>query len=185
MSEERALIRRAAGGEPGALEALAIAHRPIVLRTAQQLLADRDLAEDVTQDVFVRLQAALPGFRGDAALSTWLHRVTVNVCRDHLRRARGRTAELQDLTDDERLRVHEHPDRSVDVERARTAVREAIARLPDDQREAVMLRYIMDLPYEEISRITATPLGTVASRVFRALARIGQDLEDKHLEVVQ
>ena len=187
MNDERALIARAAAGERDALHALATAHRPTVLRTASHILGDSEMAEDVTQDVFIRLQSSLPGFRGEAELSTWLYRVTLNLCRDYLKKRRFRTVEVGEArpTEGSPLRVVEHPDERVDAERTRTAVRAAIDRLPDDQREAVMLRYISDLSYAEIARITATPLGTVASRVFRALKRLGSDLEARHPEVIR
>lgn len=187
MSEDRGLIVRAVEGDREALDALAARHRPTVLRTARHLLGDAELAEDVTQDVFIRLQASLPGFRGDAELGTWLYRVTLNLCRDQFRRRRHRTVDVDDegATTRPQLRVVEHPDDAVDVERARSAVRAAIDRLPEDQKEAVMLRFLSDLSYREIARITAVPLGTVASRVFRALKRLGEDIESRHPEVVR
>ena len=180
-------MARAAGGERQALEALATAHRPSVLRTARHILGDPELAEDVTQDVFVRLQVSLPGFRGEAELSTWLYRVTLNRCRDHLRKRPMRTIDVHESRsdNDRQLRVDERPGEAVDTERARSAVREAIDRLPEEQKKAVMLRYISDLSYAEIARITSTPQGTVASRVFRALKRLGEDIETRHLEVVR
>lgn len=168
------------------METLASRHRPTVLRTARHLLGDAELADDVTQDVFLRLQASLPGFRGESELSTWLYRVTLNLCRDHFRRPRLRTVDVHDPSAaDAPLRVLEHPEEVVDADRARSAVRAAIDRLPDDQKEAVMLRFLSDLPYAEIARITAVPMGTVASRVFRALKRLGEDIESRHPEVVR
>ena len=187
MSEEHALIERAVRGEADALDALAASHRPAVLRTALHLLGDADAAEDVAQETFVRLHAALPGFRGDAELSTWLYRVTLNLCRDHMRRRRRRAHDvpLREAHAAEALHVHERPEESVDGERARAAVRQAIARLPEEQREAVMLRFVSGLSYAEIARVTGSPQGTIASRVFRGLKRLGDDLEPRHLEVVK
>lgn len=187
MTDERALVERAAGGDPAALSQLVQTHRPTVLRTARHLLGDPDSAEDLTQDVFVRLQSSLVGFRHEAELSTWLYRVTLNLCRDHLKKRRWRNVDWDDVrpTSAHALAVEDDPNRAVDAERARKAVREAIAKLPDEQRSVVVLRYISDLPYSEIARITATPPGTVASRIFRALERLGQELESRHLEVLE
>ena len=187
MNEERALIARAAGGEREAADALAAAHRPTVVRIARHLLGDAAAAEDVAQDVFIRLQAALPGFRGDAALSTWLYRVTLNLCRDQMRRDKRRRDDvgLEAVGEAPASGPATHPERDVDHDRVRVAVRAAIDRLPDEQREAVLLRYMEEMSYREISRLTDTPQGTVASRVFRALERLGRDLEPRHLEVVK
>lgn len=186
MSTERALIARAVAGEPLALDQLAASHRPAVLRVARHLLGDPAVAEDVTQDVFVRLQLSLPGFRGDAELSTWMYRITLNLCRDHQRKARRSKVDGRDL--DTALthapRVDDRREEAIDAERRRDIVRAAIDRLPDDQKEVVLLRYLSDLSYADIARITATPQGTVASRVFRALKRLGQDLEPRHLELI-
>lgn len=187
MSEERALIARAARGESDAVGALVVAHRPAVVRIARHLLGDAAAAEDVAQDVFVRLQAALPGFRGDAALSTWLYRVTLNLCRDHQRRVKRRReqVDIEDVGDTPGMTVAADADRNVDAERLRRTVRAAIDRLPEGQREAVLLRYMEELSYTEIARLTGTPQGTVASRVFRALERLGRELEPRHLEIVR
>lgn len=187
MSDERALIDLAAGGAPEAFDALVARHRPDVLRTARLLLGDAAAAEDVAQEVFLRMHASLPGFRGDAELSSWLYRVTLNLGRDQLRRLRLRRhdVDLAGAEGAEALRVDATAERAVDVGRAREAVRAALGRLPADQREALTLRYVEGLSYAEIARITGAPLGTIASRVFRALERLGRDLEPRHLEVVK
>ncbi|MEM7414216.1 MAG: sigma-70 family RNA polymerase sigma factor [Gemmatimonadota bacterium] len=177
-------IRRAASGDAEALDEIAAAHRSRVLRTAIHLTGDPDLAEDVTQDVFVRLQNALLGFRGDADLSTWLYRVTLNLCRDHARR-RSRRAEVGldqiNPVDNDTT----NPERALALDRLRDALRQALANLPDEQREVVTLRFISDLPYAEIARLTGLPEGTVASRVFRGLRRLGETVESRHLEIIK
>jgi len=183
---EEALIRRAAGGDAEAFEVLAARHRPSAVRLARTLLGEEDAAEDVAQELLIRLATALVGFRREAELSTWVYRVTLNLCRDHLRRVRRRAADvaLDDAHHAPGLTTHTYPEEAVDSERARSAVRAALEMLPEDQKEAVMLRYAADLSYKEIARMTDTPQGTVASRVFRALKRLGQELEPRHLEVL-
>lgn len=187
MTDEQAWVARAARGEGEAMDRLAQTHRPAACRLALALLGDRDAAEDVAQDVLVRLTAALPGFRGDAELSTWIYRVTLNLCRDHLRRKRRRAADvpLEAADDEPALSTVESPDAALDTARMRDHVRTAIGRLPEDQREAITLRYVAELSYREIARATGTPQGTVASRVFRALKRLGRDLEPRYLEMLK
>lgn len=184
---EWAWIERAVEGDVEAFEHLAEVHRPEALRLALALLGDAEAAEDIAQELLIRLSVALPGFRGDSELKTWVYRVTLNLCRDHMRRARRRPqgVPLEESGAQAALTTHPSHERSLDAQRAISAVREAIDRLPTEQREVVSMRYITDLPYKEIARITGTPIGTVASRVFRALQQLGRDLEPRHLEILK
>ena len=186
MTDEQALIARAVDGQVEALNELAASHRPEILRTATAMLGDPEAAEDVAQDVLARLQTALAGFRGDAELSTWLYRMTINRCKDALRRRRHVSLDESGAhgVAARRVAVDADPGADVDAERRRRAVREAIDRLPEEQREAVALRYLSGLSYAEIARVTRLPHGTVATRVFRGLKKIGRDLESRHLELV-
>ena len=186
MTAIRDLIGRAVLGEVEALERLASEYRPVARRTALGVLGDPDAAEDVAQEAMIRLQASLPGFRGDADLGTWLHRVALNLSFDHLRRVRRRAAELPLAAVGQAPAASDRdPHGTLDAERARAALKEAMDRLPEDQREVLVLRFISELSYTEIARITGIPEGTVASRIFRALKRLGSDLEPKHLEIVR
>ena len=183
--DERGLIDRAVRGDAEAMKEIVAVHRPVALRVARALL-DESEAEDVTQEVMVRLASALPGFRGDSALKTWVYRVALNLSRDQLRWWKRRpNVDLATAGQEGPLITQTDPDRVIATERLRGALSAAIEKLPTPQREAVTLRYISDLSYEEIARITDTPLGTVASRVFRALKRLGEELDPKHLEVLK
>jgi RNA polymerase sigma-70 factor, ECF subfamily len=180
------LLERAVLGDTGAIERLAAEYHPLVRRTALGVLGDPDAADDIAQDAMVRLQSSLPGFRGDADLGTWLHRITLNLSYDHLRRLRRRSVEVPMV--EARGTTDPHgtdPHRAVDSERARLALRAAIDRLPEEQREVLILRFLSGLSYAEIARVTGARDGTVASRIYRALDRLGSDLEPKHLEIVQ
>ncbi len=185
MSASGDLVARAVLGEADALAALATEYRPMARRIALGILGDADAAEDVAQDAMIRLQASLPGFRGDAQLGTWLHRVTLNLAYDHLRSATRR--DFRPLSEVRSAPDPATPDPAgrVDAERARHALEEALDRLPEDQRRAVVLRYMSQLSYAEIAHVTGSAPGTVASRIFRALRRLGADLEPKHLEILR
>lgn len=173
--------------EGASLADLAAVHRPVAYRIALGVLGEPDAAEDVAQDMLVRLTAALPGFRGDAELKTWVYRVTLNLCRDQLRRRRRRAGDVRidDAGGRPELVREDRPERAVDIERARAAITTALDLLPEEQKEVLMLRYVADLPYAEIARVTETAQGTVASRVFRALRRLGEELDPRHLEVLR
>jgi RNA polymerase sigma-70 factor (ECF subfamily) len=180
------LIDRAAQGDAAALDALVARHRPDARRTALGILGDEDSAEDVAQESMIRLKNALPGFRGDSELRTWVHRVALNLAYDHLRRRRRERAgvALRSLGDTPDPRAHD-PHAALDGERARTALHAALERLPDDQREVLTLRFLTGLTYAEIARVTGAAEGTVASRIYRALKRLGTEVEAKHLEIVR
>lgn len=186
MSGRGDLIERAALGEADAFAELAAEYRPLAQRTALSLLGDRDAAEDVAQEAMIRLQSSLAGFRGEAELGSWLHRITLNLSYDHLRLARRRREEVS-LREARSAAepAGEDPHRRLDTERARLALHDALDRLSEDQREVLVLRFVSDLSYAEIARITGAPEGTIASRIYRALARLGTELEPKHLEIVQ
>jgi RNA polymerase sigma-70 factor (ECF subfamily) len=177
------LIGRAVLGDAAAMDSLVAEYRPHARRTALGILGDPDAAEDVAQETMIRLQGALAGFRRDAELGTWLHRIALNLAYDHLRRRRSHLA-----LGTARQQADPHardPHVTVDAERARAAVRAALTRLPDDQREVLTLRFLSGLSYAEIARVTGAAEGTVASRIYRALRRLGSEIEDKHLEIVR
>lgn len=185
MTEERPQP----AGEPDAdvLNGLVAAHRADAYRLARAVLGDPDAAEDVAQDVSVRLTAALPGFERGADLNGWVYRVTMNRCRDLLRHGRRRAADIRvDVAGDHPgLASETDPGRMVDAEWARAAVTRAMERLSEEHQQVLTLRYVAGLPYAEIARITSTPQGTVASRVFRALRMLGDHLDRRHLEVLE
>ena len=186
MTEERALIERASRGEVEAQDRLARLFRPVAYRIAFGMLGDPDAADDVAQDALVRLSAALPGFVGAEDLRPWVYRVTVNLCRDQLRRRKRRSRDVSvESVSEARLVLESTPETTVDRERARAAVTAALDRLPDESRQVLELRYLVGLPYHEIARVTKTAQGTIASRVFRALRRLGEEIDPLHLEVLK
>lgn len=158
------LVKAFAGGDQGAVEELLRRHQNRVYGLALRLLGNRPDALDATQEVFVTLLRKARTFRAESAFSTWLYRVTANACYDmHRRRARDpQIVETPDL---------EVPDASESVE-SRLVVEEALAKLPLDQRTALILREINDLSYEEIARATGVAIGTVKSRIARARAAL-------------
>jgi RNA polymerase sigma-70 factor (ECF subfamily) len=174
------------------LEVWAAVHRPRVWRTAYRILGDADQAEDVAQEVLLRLHRNPPTV-DEARVGAWLHTVTINLCRDALR-VRVRRKDTEPL--DERTRrggvdgappvaKRTDPALEVDRERAAGALRSALAQLPAQQEEAVRLRYIDGLSYREIAQRTGVAVGTVASRVFRGLQRLARELESRHLEILK
>ena len=172
VSDEH-LVKRFLAGDAGAFTELVGRHERRVYALCVRILGDRDDAADASQDAFLMVVRKLDQFRGDAAFSTWLHRVTVNVCYDHLRSAKRRPL-LHRVDDDRPLEtgppIPDHADAVADAH----DVAAGLAAVPEDFRIALVLADIQDLPYDEIARVLDVPVGTVKSRVHRgrvALAR--------------
>ncbi len=169
------LVRRFLAGDAQAFTELVTRHERRIYSLCLRVLGNAEDAADATQDTLLSVVRKLEGFRGDAAFTTWLHRVAMNVCYDHLRRAQRRPV-LHRVLDDE-LPAHEagppvpdHADAIADEH----LIAAALAEVPEDFRIAIVLADMQDLPYEEIAKVLDLPLGTVKSRVHRgrlALAR--------------
>ncbi|HYG57907.1 MAG TPA: sigma-70 family RNA polymerase sigma factor [Symbiobacteriaceae bacterium] len=156
-----------------ALQRLVEAHGNTVLHLAYMYLKDRDLAEDVFQEVFTRVYLQLHTFRGEASPKTWICRITVNLCRDKLRSWTARRVLLmgEDLLRSMAGGAEETED-AVLAEADRGAVMEAIMRLPMEYREAVLLYYYEEMDTKEVATALGLSEGTLRSRLHRARARL-------------
>ena len=174
------LIRRFRAGEAAAFTTLVERHQQRVYSLCLRVLGDAEVAKDVAQDTFMTVLRKLEGFRGEAAFTTWLHRVTVNACYDELRRARRRPM-LHIAADDGPERepgppIEDHAERVGGTLDAAAA----LAAIPEEFRVALVLADVQDVPYARIAEILDVPVGTVKSRVHRgrlALAKV-MGLED-------
>lgn len=172
---DEVLVRRHLDGDPQAFAQLVERHRSRVYHLALRILGNPEDAHDAAQETFLTMFRKLGQFRGDAAFTTWLHRVTVNACYDNLRAQRRRPALHVAMAEDAPLPepgppAPDHADEVVGTLGAAEALRE----VPEEFRVALVLADVQDLAYEEISRILDVPVGTVKSRVHRgrlALAR--------------
>jgi RNA polymerase sigma-70 factor (ECF subfamily) len=174
---DEALVARFRSGSAGAFETLVQRHERRVYNLCLRILGDPDEAADASQDTFLAAIRKLHTFRGDAAFTTWLHRVTVNACYDSLRRKRRRPL-LRVVHEGEQDRPEPVPavddpaptiELSVDVARA-------LQQVPEDFRVALVLADVEDLPYERIAEVLGVAVGTVKSRVFRGRAALGRAL---------
>jgi RNA polymerase sigma-70 factor, ECF subfamily len=166
------LVRRAVGGEISAFGVLVERHERRVYNLALRMTGREEDARDATQDAFLTALRKLSSFRGDAAFTTWLHRVTVNACYDLLRK-RGRSPVLE-RQGEQAPEPPPAPDHADDVDLS-LDVRRALLEVPEDYRVVMLLHDVHDLPYDEVASIVGIPVGTVKSRLHRgrvALARI-------------
>ncbi len=182
------LVERAKGGDPKAFEMLVIKYQRRIERLIARMVRDVDLVQDIAQESFIRAYRALPQFRGDSAFYTWLYRIAVNTAkkalvdmkRDPLVTESARAGMNDD--DDETSRTEreltdgETPEALLASKEIAQAVNAAIEALSDDLRQAITLREIEGLSYEEIAELMNCPIGTVRSRIFRARESIAQRL---------
>jgi RNA polymerase sigma-70 factor (ECF subfamily) len=161
------LVRRFRAGEPEAFTDLVRRHQHRVYAVCLRVLGDADAAADVAQDTFLTVLRKLEGFRGDAAFTTWLHRVAVNACYDELRRKRRRPM-LHVVADDglEHEPGPPAPDHADEVAGTRDLAA-ALASIPEEFRVTLVLADVQDMAYEQISKVLDVPVGTVKSRVHR------------------
>lgn len=167
------LLPAAARGDLDAFEALVRRYQHRVVSLARTLTGSPDEAEDLAQEVFVRVYKSLGAFRGDSLFRTWLYTVTVNVSRSHHARKRRQQDVWADSGADDDM-PFDPPDTD-DFEGAwltRDAVARALERLPADQRTVVTLRDVHGLDYREIAEMLGIPMGTVESRIARGRSRL-------------
>ena len=173
--EERAVIERVLSGDGQAFEALVKANEKGVYNLALRMLGNAQDALDASQEAFFKAYKALGNFRGDSKFSVWLYRLTSNVCLDMLRKA-GRYDETS-LTgeDEEDLPLPDSrfdPQAALERSEVRRAVREGLDSLDPIFRQALVLRDVSGLSYDEIGQVLDTEPGTVKSRIFRARRKL-------------
>lgn len=174
--DDRELVRDALEGRQEAFDELVRRHQRHVYRLCYRFTGSHEDASELAQDVFIRAYRALRSFKGDAAFSTWLYRIGVNVC---LNRVSGRAAvRTVSLADYDRADPHvERADAALLRGERAAEVRAAIARLPKKQRAALILRTYHELPHEEIAQILGSSTGAVKANFFHALANLKKLLQ--------
>ena len=173
------LVARTVAGDDRAFELLVIKYQRRIQRLIGRMVRDVDLVEDIAQESFIRAYRALHQFRGEAQFYTWLYRIAVNTAKKTLLDLKHdplvtEAAWRPDGDDDETFRpgtepiAEETPETQLAAREIATAVQAALEALPDDLRQAVTLREIEGLSYEDIAAVMGCPIGTVRSRIFRA-----------------
>jgi RNA polymerase sigma-70 factor (ECF subfamily) len=174
-TSDRALLELHREGDPDAFGEIVRRHRDRMWAVALRTLGDPEEAADAVQDALVSAYRAAGAFRGDSAITTWLHRIVVNACLDRARRKSiRRTVPLPDQeTDEDRggreIAIAADPTEDADLS---MDVAAALATLPMDQRAALVLVDLQGYPVEEAGRILGVPTGTVKSRCARGRARL-------------
>lgn len=169
--DDDVLVTLVQGGDRSAFRVLVERHERRVRTLIASLLGARDGVDDIAQDVFVNVWRALPGFRFDAAFSTWLHRIVLNRCRDEIRTRRVRRIlslngllEARDRDVEMRLVTHQHDTELPDL------IAAELAALPARYKEPIILKDIDGRSYDDIATLLQIELGTVKSRLARGRA---------------
>jgi RNA polymerase sigma-70 factor (ECF subfamily) len=177
---DASLVRAVLDGESGAFGALVDRHARACLRYATRMLGNREDAEDVTQEAFVRAYGALGRYDGRVAFQTWLMTILINRCRTALATRRRRDGRI--VSDDRALSQAAVAPVANDLD-LRDAIQRALAQLEEPQREAFLLKHVEQLSYEEMSRITGAGVSALKMRVQRACERLQVLLgEDANVE---
>ena len=181
---DQQLVERAQRGDKHAFELLVSKYQRKLARLLARFIRDPVEVEDVAQEAFIKAYRALPSFRGDSAFYTWLYRIGINTAKNYLV-AMGRRAPTTTEFDSEDAESFENGDQLRDIntpesmlmsaEIART-VNDTLERLPEELRNAITLRELEGLSYEDIATIMNCPIGTVRSRIFRAREAIAEQL---------
>ena len=193
LTDEK-LMARFQKGEIQAFEVLLARHRRGVFNFVLRFVGNRDLAEDLVQDIFLRLVAAAQSFQKRSKFTTWLYTIARNLCIDHYRKKQHRREASLDqplnpggeseATLMDRLPSNTPaPDRQADNHRVQDRIREAIEKLSDEQREVFLMREEAGLPFDEIARIVDAPVNTVKSRMRYALQNLRASLEAQGVEL--
>ena len=175
---ERELVERCRRGDEGAFQQLVDRYKDLVFALIARTVQDRSRAEDLAQDVFLRVHRGLPYFRGEARLSTWIYRIVANVClQDHARpKGTHDTVSLDEDGGRGRAAVSATDRRFGDLE-LRDRLEKAIGRLPAHYRLVIAAHYLQGVRYEDLAEALQLPLGTVKTQLFRAKQQLRRILE--------
>lgn len=181
------LVVRVLAGDKRAFDVLVLKYQRRIERLIARMVRDHALVEDIAQETFLRAYRALHQYRGDAQFYTWLYRIAINTAKKFLleRKRDPLTMLVSQENDDEKDETFRHqnepiseetPDSVLAARQIAAAVEAGLAALPEDLRQAVTLREIEGLSYEEIATLMNSPIGTVRSRIFRAREAISSRL---------
>ena len=182
---DKKLVEKAQKGDKRAFGILVEKYHKKLTRLLARMVRDQSEIEDIVQDSFIKAYRAINNFRGDSAFYTWLYRIGINTAKNHLvslgRRPKAinyvEIEDVENFEDGQELRNLETPENSMMTKEIVTTINDTIESLPDELKEAISLREMDGLSYEEIAELMQCPIGTVRSRIFRAREAIAEKLK--------
>ena len=179
------MVEKTQKGDKKAFSILVEKYHKKLFRLLSRMVRDQSEIEDIVQDSFIKAYRAINNFRGDSAFYTWLYRIGINTAKNHLvalgKRPKAMDeVEIEDIENFEagnEMRNYDTPENTMMNKEIVSAVSETIETLPEELKEAIALREMDGLSYEEIAEIMQCPIGTVRSRIFRAREAIAEKLK--------
>ena len=181
------LVRRVKKGDYGAFDLLVLKYQSRVIATVFKYVKEKQLAEDIAQEAFIKSYKSIDSFREESSFYTWVYRIAVNTAKNYLTSSKRRDEILiSDLSEDEsfypeKLDV-DSPQELLDASELRDTIFETLSSLGEETRTALSLREFDGLSYEEIAQIVQCPVGTVRSRIFRG-REIIEKMVGKHMQM--
>ena len=175
------MLRQAQKGDAQAFEALITPYEQMVWRVCWHYTNHTENARDCAQEAMLKAWRSIAAYRGDCSLESWLYRICASVCLDFLRKSKRHDAESTDAMREEGFDPAADappPAQAVEQKQSRQALRQAMARLPEDMRTALILYALEKKRYEEIASITGAAVGTVKSRINRARQKLEEMLRN-------
>ena len=181
---DQALVERVQKGDKRAFDILVLKYQVRIMKLISRFLRNQDDVQDVAQEAFIKAYRALKNFRGDSAFYTWMYRIAINTAKNHLvSSSRKATTSALDAQEAEQyegadwLREYATPEKELMASEIKAVIHKSISALPDDLKEAITLRELEGLSYEDIAAVMDCPIGTVRSRIFRAREAIDTELK--------
>lgn len=172
------LVSEFRNGNMSAFDEIVRRYQKKVYFLARRILINHDDADDVAQEVFIKLYHSLSEFKGESSLSTWIYRITVNECNGFLRKKRIKEIiSLDEIVNI--LRQDRTPEQEMIEKEERKLIEKAIENLPPKQRIVFVMRFFENLEYEEISKILGKPIGTLKANYFHAVKKIQKFIKDE------
>jgi len=185
-SDNSELIKKAIEGDEAAYRNLLENYRGALYNLLFKMVRNKEETEDLVQEAFMKAFKALPSFNEEYAFSTWLYKIAINNCIDHMRKKKLKTYSINKPVqskdgelDREFPDTSMSPDKSILSEERSNIIESAIDELPENYKTAIIMRHSEEKSYEEISQILNIPLGTVKARIFRAREMLKKKLKDK------
>jgi len=184
-NNDQLLVDRAKAGDRHAFDLLVLKYQSRMLSLATRMLPNPSDALDVVQETFVKAYRSLDSFRGESAFYTWLYRIAVNTAKNQMA---STIKSQQDVSMESMVGGTDHlvafqdddsPDQQSSTDQLQVAILDAIERLPEDLRQALTLRELEGLSYDEIADAMHCPIGTVRSRIFRARETVVNEIQTK------
>ncbi len=181
QAREEVLVRRCIDGDGEAFRPLVERYSPALHTFVTRHVGPSGEARDIVQEAFLRAFRALPDFDPRYRFSTWLFRIALNLCRDHMKRARARPADLPLLAEDARHGVDERVVERIDDRRRCEAALALMLEMPAKYREPLMLKDVQRMDYKQMARVTGLSVGLLKIRVMRARRKLAVSMRERGL----